>query len=89
MEVQIRIAGAAGQGMATAGDPLGRAATRAGWYVYAYNDVESRIRGGVNFMHLRIARRPVHAPSAATDLLVALTTANVDAWEQERKERGW
>jgi len=77
MEVQIRIAGAAGQGLQTAADLLGRALTRAGSFAYLYTDAESRIRGGLNFSHLRCSDQPLHGISQQIDILVALTDAAV------------
>jgi 2-oxoglutarate ferredoxin oxidoreductase subunit alpha len=77
MEVQIRIAGAAGQGIQTAADLLGRSLSRAGSFVYLYNDAESRIRGGLNFSHLRCSDQPLHGISQQVDILVALTDAAV------------
>jgi len=77
MEVQIRIAGAAGQGLQTAADLLGRALTRAGSFAYLYNDAESRIRGGLNFSHLRCSDQPLHGISQQVDILVAMTDAAV------------
>jgi len=73
MEFNIRITGAAGQGMQTAADLLGRTLLRAGLHVFIHQDIESRIRGGINFSQLRCADRPVHAPVEHVDLLVALS----------------
>jgi 2-oxoglutarate ferredoxin oxidoreductase subunit alpha len=68
----IRIAGAAGQGVQTAADLLGRAATRAGLFAYSYSDAESRIRGGYNFSHVRLAERPCMGVCDSVDLLLEL-----------------
>ncbi len=72
-ELNIRIAGAAGQGMATATELLGRAVTRCGLFAYSYNDAESRIRGGLNFSHVRIADRRLCGVTNRTEVLIALT----------------
>ncbi len=45
----IRIGGEAGQGLVSIGSILMRAAAREGWYLFAHQDYESRIRGGHNF----------------------------------------
>jgi len=75
MEVNVRLAGAAGQGLQTTADLLGQAVTRSGLYAYCYNDVESRIRGGLNFSHLRLSDKPLSGVSRRIDLLVAQTEA--------------
>jgi 2-oxoglutarate/2-oxoacid ferredoxin oxidoreductase subunit alpha len=72
VELNIRITGAAGQGMATSTDILGRLAARHGLHCYMYSDAESRIRGGCNFNHLRISNTGVSAPVDKIDILIAL-----------------
>ncbi len=72
MEVVLRIAGAAGQGVQTLGEALARAAFRAGLYLHGELSYHSRIRGGENAFTLRISDRPVLATSAHADLLLAL-----------------
>ncbi len=79
MESNIRITGAAGQGMQTAADLLGRALMRSGHHVYIHHDIESRIRGGVNFSQLRCATFGVHAPSNRVDILVSLQPESTSA----------
>ncbi|MDD2598756.1 MAG: 2-oxoacid:acceptor oxidoreductase subunit alpha [Kiritimatiellae bacterium] len=78
MEINIRIAGAAGQGMQTAADLLGKGVTRSGWHVIAYSDAESRIRGGLNFNHLRVSDQPCAGVTNRVDILVALTREAVE-----------
>ena len=72
MELNIRIAGAAGQGIQTASDLLGKILTRSGLFAYCYNDAESRIRGGLNFNHLRCSDKPLTGVTNKIDILVAL-----------------
>ncbi|PKN47736.1 MAG: 2-oxoacid:acceptor oxidoreductase subunit alpha [Deltaproteobacteria bacterium HGW-Deltaproteobacteria-17] len=79
MEFNIRITGAAGQGMQTAADLLGRSLLRSGLHVYVHQDIESRIRGGINFSQLRCSDRPVHAPVERVDLLVSLSPESLRA----------
>lgn len=80
MELNIRIAGAAGQGMQTTADLLGKVLTRAGLFAYAYADNESRIRGGLNFTHLRCADRPLAGVTETLDLLVVLSPEALTAF---------
>ncbi|MDY6904878.1 MAG: 2-oxoacid:acceptor oxidoreductase subunit alpha [Thermodesulfobacteriota bacterium] len=72
-DITILIGGEAGQGIQTVGDLLVRVCQKAGLYIYAINDFESRIRGGHSFFQLRISNKPVHAPSRDIHLLVAMT----------------
>ena len=55
----ITIGGEAGQGIQTVGNLLARCCHAAGLYTLAVNHFESRIRGGHNFIQVRIADRPV------------------------------
>lgn len=88
MDINIRIAGAAGQGMHTAADLLGKAITRSGWHVTAYSDAESRIRGGLNFTHLRISDSPCSGVTNRVDMLVALSQEAVERLASDLTERG-
>ena len=88
MDINIRIAGAAGQGMQTAADLLGRAVARNGWQAVAYSDAESRIRGGLNFTHLRVSDQPCSGVTNRVDILVALSKDAVDQLAPNLSERG-
>ncbi|NLH50629.1 MAG: 2-oxoacid:acceptor oxidoreductase subunit alpha [Myxococcales bacterium] len=72
-EITIRIAGAAGQGIQTTADLLGKAATRAGYWALGNVDAESRIRGGLNYCQVRLAVEPRPAIRRQADILVAHT----------------
>ena len=63
LDVTIRIGGQAGQGMQSIGLILGKIFTRHGYYVFIHQDVESRIRGGHNFVQVRIKDAPVFCGS--------------------------
>lgn len=80
MDVSIRIAGAAGQGMQTAAEMLGRTLAKAGLYVFVHQDIESRIRGGINFSQLRVSNVPVAAPVSQVDVLLAFTPESLQAF---------
>ena len=88
MDINIRIAGAAGQGIQTAADVLGLAVTRNGWQAVAYSDAESRIRGGLNFMHLRVSDQPCAGVTNRVDILVALSKDAVEHLAGGLSERG-
>ena len=71
-DISIRLAGAAGQGLLSAGELLGKACVRAGYHVFGVQDSESRIRAGHNFFQLRISDVPVWAMKKQVDVLVTL-----------------
>ncbi len=88
MEVNIRIAGAAGQGMQTTAELLGRMVTRSGLFVHAYTDAESRIRGGLNFSHLRLAAEPRAGVKDEVDILVAQTEEALKTYGDHLTDKG-
>ena len=77
MDITIKIAGEAGQGLQTMGQLLAKAFSRGGWHVFANQVLQSRIRGGHNWFQIRIADSPVLAHSDATDILIALDDESV------------
>ncbi|WP_161486038.1 2-oxoacid:acceptor oxidoreductase subunit alpha [Desulfotomaculum copahuensis] len=78
MDLTIKITGEAGQGLQSIGQLLGKYFARRGYYVFANQDNESRIRGGHNFFQLRVAGAPAGAAADAVDMLVPLDRAGVD-----------
>ena len=83
IDVTIKIGGEAGQGIQTVGTLLASACQRAGLYVMAINDFESRIRGGHNFFQIRISDHPVRAPNDRVNLLVGLDAVTVELHGEE------
>ncbi|MEE9203263.1 MAG: 2-oxoacid:acceptor oxidoreductase subunit alpha [Dehalococcoidia bacterium] len=77
------VGGEAGQGVQTVGLVLARVLARSGWWVFADQDYESRIRGGHNFFRVRAREGPVHAHSEALDLLIALDRNSIDLHQSE------
>lgn len=75
--LNIKIGGQAGQGLVSIGTILIRAATQEGWHLFAHQDYESRIRGGHNFIQIRLADRPVASWENDLDVLVALDEATI------------
>ncbi len=72
MEVNIVVGGAAGQGMDTVMNLLGKALVREGYGLIYSKDYMSRVRGGHNFSRLRIAEGKPWSPVESIDVLVAL-----------------
>ncbi len=88
MEIGIRIAGAAGQGLQTTADMLGQILVQNGLFVSTYVDAESRIRGGLNFSHLRISDQALEGVSERFDILMALTTGAVKRFSEKLDSPG-
>jgi len=82
-DVVVGIGGAAGDGVASAGNTLALAAARQGQGVYAYNAYQSVIRGGHSWLRLRIsAEKPLHHGDQV-DALIALNQDTLDRHLQE------
>lgn len=83
----IKIGGAAGQGIKSAGLMLGKTATRSGYNIYTYTEYPSIIRGGHNVIQIIISTEEVMSPSLKTDLLIALNQETVDKHLKELNEQ--
>jgi 2-oxoglutarate ferredoxin oxidoreductase subunit alpha len=82
-ELNIMVAGAAGQGMQTIGFVLGKVFMRGGCDVFALQDNESRIRGGHNFFQIRVSRTPIRSVSMPLQVLIALNQESIDKHRDE------
>jgi 2-oxoglutarate ferredoxin oxidoreductase subunit alpha len=87
-ELNIMVAGAAGQGMQTIGFILGKVLVRGGWEVFATQDNESRIRGGHNFFQIRAGQKPVRAASMPVEALIALNQESIEKHRDEVASSG-
>ena len=87
-EITFMVGGEAGQGVQTIGFTLAKTLTRAGLYVFADQDYESRVRGGHNFYRVRAADKEVLALSEQLDVLIAIDQNTVDLHHGEVKEDG-
>jgi len=61
-DIGIIISGAAGQGLQTVGYVLAKALSRSGYEVFAWQEYESRIRGGSNSYMIRVGEKIAAAP---------------------------
>src|SRR5207248_1201543 len=87
-ELIIGIGGAAGDGVASAGNTLALAAARQGLGVYAYNSYQSVIRGGHSWLRLRVSgTKPVNHGDQV-DGLIALNQDTLDRHLPELKPGG-
>ncbi len=87
MDLSIRVAGAAGQGIETIGGLLSNAFAGMGLHVFSTETYMSRIRGGLNWIDIRIADRELFVGKEKPNLLVVLAAealeflrAQVDQW---------
>lgn len=71
-EISVLAGGRAGDGIAQAGEALGRVLAALGRRVYILSDYPSLIRGGHNFSIVRGAGAPVFAHREALDFVLAL-----------------
>jgi 2-oxoglutarate/2-oxoacid ferredoxin oxidoreductase subunit alpha len=82
-ELIVGIGGAAGDGVASAGNTLALSVARQGLGVYAYNSYQSVIRGGHSWLRLRISpKMPLHHGDQA-GVLIALNQDTLDRHLQE------
>src|SRR5262249_11622674 len=82
-EVVVGIGGAAGDGVASAGNTLALSVARQGQGVYAYNSYQSVIRGGHSWLRMRISpAKPLHHGDQVT-ALIALNQDTLDRHLQE------
>ncbi|HEV3262945.1 MAG TPA: 2-oxoacid:acceptor oxidoreductase subunit alpha [Gemmataceae bacterium] len=82
-ELIVGIGGAAGDGVASAGNTLALSAARQGQGVYAYNSYQSVIRGGHSYLRLRISVRKPLNHGDQVDALIALNQDTLDRHLQE------
>jgi len=88
MDITIRIAGEAGQGLQTTGDLLVRVFTRLGLHVFSTQSYLSRIRGGLNWCDIRIEDKELFSGREQADLLVALNKDALDELRDQVTEGG-
>ncbi len=87
-ELNIKLGGAAGQGLQLSGLILGKLFVRGGYRVFAVQDSESRIRGGHNTFQLRIKDAPVSAMTTRANLIVALDRESIAPGRPDLAEGG-
>ena len=87
-DVIIGIGGAAGDGVASAGNTLAVSVARQGQAVFAYNSYQSVIRGGHSWLRLRISDKKPLNHGDQVDALIALNQDTLDRHLQELKAGG-
>jgi 2-oxoglutarate/2-oxoacid ferredoxin oxidoreductase subunit alpha len=71
-EITVRTGGAAGDGIASVGDVIGRSFSRMGLHVFGLNAYQSVIRGGHVWFQARASSDPIHSQGDTADVLFAL-----------------
>ncbi len=87
-DLNVIIAGAAGEGVQTIGDILAVAVSAQGYAVSTWKEYESRIRGGLNRYAVRVSETPHNAPLEAADVLLALNHGAAEKYDRELKPEG-
>src|SRR5499426_1528895 len=87
-ELVVGIGGAAGDGVASAGNTLALSVARQGLGVYAYNAYQSVIRGGHSWLRLRVSAKKPLNQGDQVDAIIALNQDTLDRHLQELKPGG-
>lgn len=87
-DINVVIAGAAGEGVQTIGDLLTNAIAVQGYPVFSWKEYESRIRGGRNSYSIRIGEKPINAPLTSADILLALNKETLAKYKDLVNENG-
>lgn len=86
VNTNIVIGGAAGQGLATIGQLMAKAVTRAGYHLLVEQKYMSRVRGGHNTFAIRMGCDPVVSNIESVDILVALNAETLDLHKEDLVE---
>jgi len=88
IEVNLMVGGEAGQGVQSVGFILAKTFARGGYQVFSDVDYESRIRGGHNFLRVRVSDAPMNAITEPVDFLLALNQETMALHRKELKANG-
>lgn len=84
----IKLAGAAGQGIKTAGLIIAKALKRNGFMTFGYTEYPSLIRGGHNVYQIEVYESKMSSYSLETDILLCLDQASIDNHYKELSKTG-
>ncbi len=87
-DLNVVIAGAAGEGIQSVGSIFAEAVSAQGYAVFSWKEYESRIRGGVNRFAIRISEKPANAPLEEADILLALNAEAQTKYSYLLKKEG-
>ena len=88
MDLSLRIAGEAGQGLVSVGEMLTAAFVKLGLHVFSGQSYMSRIRGGLNWFDIRISDEELFGLNENPDLLVALSGPAMELLKDHIAEGG-
>jgi 2-oxoglutarate ferredoxin oxidoreductase subunit alpha len=82
-DMTFKIAGAAGQGVASSGEGFSQALALGGLHVFGLPAYESRIRGGMNFYQVRVHEQPLYCHEEAVHILLPLNEEALQVYQDE------
>ncbi|RUM28173.1 MAG: 2-oxoacid:acceptor oxidoreductase subunit alpha [Aquifex sp.] len=86
MDINIIIGGKAGAGIKEAGHLLCNVFNNLGYYTFCYVDYQSLIRGGHNFVNLRVSDKPVECTYKKADVIIATDGRSIKEHIKDSKE---
>jgi 2-oxoglutarate ferredoxin oxidoreductase subunit alpha len=88
MKHNILIGGAAGLGIDTISVLVEKILKRKGYHIHSSKDYMSRVRGGHNFIQVRVGTEPIYSHWPIVDVIVALDKETVELHRQRLTEEG-
>lgn len=88
-DVTWGIGGEAGFGIMSSGTMLAKTFSRAGYGVIASNEYPSLIRGGHNFVSVRMTTTIMHAPKKSLQILIALNKETVNLHKDDLENQAY
>lgn len=87
-DLNITIAGSAGEGVETIGSMMDALFSRRGYAVFSWREYESRIRGGQNSYNIRVSEAIANAPLRPCDILLGLNPKAIQKYQVHVKPEG-
>ncbi len=87
-DMTFKIAGAAGQGVESSGAGFSQALAQGGLHVFALQDYMSRIRGGLNFVQVRVHEQPLFCHEDVVHILLPLNEEALEAYQDDVVQGG-
>ncbi|MHB8764404.1 MAG: 2-oxoacid:acceptor oxidoreductase subunit alpha [Deferrisomatales bacterium] len=87
-DINVVVVGAAGEGIQAIGGMLADAVRSHGYAVFAWQEYESRVRGGQSRYSLRVGEQACNAPLEAADILLAFNDGAADVYRPLLREGG-
>jgi len=88
IDFNFMVGGEAGQGVQSVGFLLAKVFARGGYYIFADQDYESRVRGGHNFFRVRVSDGKVDAIAEDVDILIALNMDSIELHQPNMVTQG-